>query len=304
VKDGILHAVHYDASTGSLMWSRWDGWPSTELIDGPKGFWPAVVGWHGCAMALDDRGRLRVAAQSYAPGGPRLYRHDGGWSAVGVDQDSVGAEPRLAAVPGAMWLLYRRTSGGLLRLALVPDSGARVLEDVPAPIPAGSAGFTAASDGTLHVIGGLSAPVHHRRDPSGAWSFEAITPSGSPGACASVVDPSGVLHAAWHDTARGELWYARNAGSGWAAEVLHRHTGGNLGDEVSMAWDGTLHLAYRNSVQNDLWYAKRGPGGWERRLVDHAGDVGRGVVVAAAGGTVFLAYRDATNGDLKAVRLP
>ncbi len=310
-RNGLQHVVHYDGTGGNLMRivSGSSGLLTTERIDGPAGFWPGVVGWHG--TSVDDDGTLQVAAHEYEGGQLRCYQNGGGgWSAVSVGPSGSGYDPQLRSRAGRTYILHRTIeawSSGPLRLASGPARGPWLLEDAVPGGPIGDFSMGAGSSGELHVVyvrADRKGLFHRRRDVAGAWTEEPITEAGAPQASAVAVDPSGAVFVVWHESAKGELWFAEKVGGVWRPELLHRHSGGNLGAECAIAWGDGLHVAYRNTVQNDLWYARRGPDGWSRRLVDSVGDVGRGVVVSVDGGTVWLAYRDHTNGDVKLVRNP
>ncbi len=182
---------------------------------------------------------------------------------------------------GRPWLAYREAERGILQVAR-------------------GAGDPATFD-TIWDVDGVpdtSGPI-----PSGGFQG---------GYYASIaIDGNNAPHVVHWNQEDGGLRYATLVGDVWEAEDVETGEVGQFTDIVVV--DGAPLISYYDYGSGQLKVARKGSTGWQDEVVD-AGDVGPDAIAAELeaadvglytnlyiddGGTVWLAYYDRANGDLK-----
>jgi PKD repeat protein len=153
--------------------------------------------------------------------------------------------------------------------------------------------------------------------PASDWQCDTVDSSGNVGRATSLaLDAAGNPHISYYNITNADLKYAYYVGAGgncgpasdWQCDTVD--SSGNVGRYSSLALDtsGQPHISYRDSTNNDLKYAHYiGAGGncgpasdWQCDAIDSTGDVGQDSSLALdAADFPHIAYRDATNADLK-----
>ena len=113
------------------------------------------------------------------------------------------------------------------------------------------------------------------------------------------VDAAGTPHAAYRDYDNSTLKYARKVGGVWYR--TQADTSASVGSWVSIvaAPDG-IHIAHRDSTNTALRHTQLVSGTFTTEFVDNAANVGEYTDMAVApNGTLHIAYRDASNSQLK-----
>lgn len=296
----------------------------------------------GLSFLVDSAGILRATWYDHVhgdvvhgdllPGGWRRERVADGatWTRTGL---AVGAD-------GSSVVLHFSGKEGEPRRLSVARKGpegweSRVLEvSAPGDALVRFAGPVVTADGATHVAftrsrgAAARAVLHGRLSPSGEWVVSTVVEPASPTTDLTllagrrsevwlvggmVLDPEG-------PTARNVLAAARLGPSGWALEEVAPLTtdpvalggwwserGVRLGAGIGP--DGALTVSFPRldsaSPAVRLEVAERGPGGWTVERVDWVGAVGRqSSLDHGPGGTLWVAYRNGTNGDLRAASRP
>ena len=158
-------------------------------------------------------------------------------------------------------------------------------------------------------------------DTGDSWSTVSVDSTDSVGKFTSIdtLQTGDDIFISYYDETNGDLKFAITTGGGgttdeWA--IVTVDTGDDVGQYTSIAAlddtdpdDGdTIFISYYDVTSEDLRFAKTTSGGgssddWTRTTLDSEGDVGQFSSIAAAEeSTVFIAYYDYTNRDLKSIR--
>lgn len=181
-------------------------------------------------------------------------------------------------------------------------------------------------EGLLHVLyyvagkPGISGTLRHGvLDGLRLVRVELADSGGDVGSYPTLVAAGSTLHGAWHDATHGALRYGRRGPAGW--EVVSVPSPAPLpcattpcaaaspGRFPSIGLAGGLPvIAHYEATRGDLLLSTLGPAGWATARLDgvdpatggDTADVGRYASLAVSpGGTVGIAYHDATNGALR-----
>lgn len=152
-------------------------------------------------------------------------------------------------------------------------------------------------------------------------SVETVDGEGDVGQYATITAAGNTLHAAWRDETRGGLRYARRAGETWevvtvpppsdtpCVDAACAPAAPDVGRFASVGVAGGAPvIAHYDAARGDLLLSRLDPGAWSTSRIDgidpssgaNVADVGRFASLAVApGGTVAVAYYDATNRALR-----
>jgi hypothetical protein len=309
---GNARVSHYDATWGDVLFSQFTGSALTAHANSPinPGF-PDSLGYTGTSLALDGAGAPHLVANDVFNEGIYYLTSPGWpWTAELIAASSDSDRARIALAPGGVpHVVYQQ--GTNLHHAVRTGPNAWSSELVASNAPDHFA-FAIDGLGTLHVVyrrpaGPAHELVHTSQSGGGGWTPSVVPTNGSPEHVSAACDGSGNVHVAYNQTTTWGLSYATNAGGSWAGETVHLTRGGSWGRFNSIAVNpstGRVHVSYSDMLYDNLRYAWKDPGGaWQLRLLDGVGVVGRGTSLGLdpAGG-VYIAYSDATNGDLKLTR--
>lgn len=156
--------------------------------------------------------------------------------------------------------------------------------------------------------------------PAGAWEFSHAgvdSSGGTPGQFVSmVVDRAGRVHAAWYrddpfsDGSRNLMYGTKPSldSGAWTKRLVDGTPSTGSYASISLTADNVPHIAYYNTELYDLkhaWYDSV-LAAWRTETVDSPGDVGRysSIAVDTLGGTLNIAYFDASRPGLKLARKP
>jgi hypothetical protein len=134
------------------------------------------------------------------------------------------------------------------------------------------------------------------------WHF---TDLGEPNAYQSAIDLDGAgrPHIAYYDSGQQTLNYAHFDGTDWYTETIDTvgqwsYYTGTVSLYVSPA--GVVHVSFYDANERELKYGVRTFLGWTIQVVDSVGDVGAfNSLVVDDQNRPYIAYYDATNGDVK-----
>lgn len=172
------------------------------------------------------------------------------------------------------------------------------------------------SAGKVYIVGynSASTDLFYYTNESGSWSAYALATSTTEvigKGCALAIDGANNLHLAYlrSSTAGSMIIYRfKPAGGNWQApqEIADPGSGGG---EPSIAVDATgkAHISFysTSSGTGKLRYATNLSGNWTDELADlSAANVGRYSSIEVSDNTIFIAYYDVTNGDLKVTSAP
>lgn len=118
----------------------------------------------------------------------------------------------------------------------------------------------------------------------------------------TVLDSQGVLHAAFYDTAKGDLLYATRSTSGLWSEAKVIDSAGDVGAQLSIAIDATgkIGIGYFDVTNTALKYARFSGTGWSNVTIDSEKHVGTSPSLGfSIDGDAFLAYNRRTGGYLR-----
>jgi hypothetical protein len=298
-------------------------------------------GYHGCSVATNNVGRVFVASHNLQTDELQFNTNDGQPdiqvfvtstidSDPGFNYDIVAKDPVIRVSPAdqSIHIVYKvqasNVGDGFLRHAWrgpnVGDSWSTETAVNYEPVMREHS-FVIDNAGNLHIVyasqpGGVGPSMlkHARRLSGGGWTFAIITQEGVPLKNSVAVGPSNSLHVAYHDDARGSLWYATDRTGEWKTEEVHVHTGDNIGLDNSIVYasktSADVHIAYYELENGNLWYAgKKGANGtWNRKLIDSTDDVGRYPCINADAFDIYITYLYYSSMNafywLKAVRNP
>jgi hypothetical protein len=147
--------------------------------------------------------------------------------------------------------------------------------------------------------------VARSTDGGATWTTRFVDWVGDPGANASLAASGDIVAVAYQDAAAADLRCAvsTDAGASWRRSLVDAAGTAGAATAVAVGSTGVIHLAYHESVAGDVKYASSADGGatWTppRTLDASASDCGRHVSIAVNGSSVYVAYYDATAGDLR-----
>jgi hypothetical protein len=225
------------------------------------------------ALAVDGRGTIHVA---YSEDGVEedvtlrvASSAPGGWTVSTVPVPAEGdVGVALAVGPDdalhVAWSTWSSEGGALIHAVRGPDETAWRVETVTTHILAAAPSLAIDAAGHAHLFAASADGTPYATDATGAWTFEAIDPSGVGGSSGALaLDPDGVPGIAyavlgWDLT--DELRWARRTAAGWVREEVPGARGVDQ-DGTSAAIDSTgrAHLLFRHGA--DLVYAAEQPGG-------------------------------------------
>jgi formylglycine-generating enzyme required for sulfatase activity len=303
--DGHVHVAYREESNKALkVATNASGeWVTTSVdASGDAGRW--------ASLALDRDGRAHV---SYRDETGRKLKHatnaTGEWVVTDVDASgdpgaysSTGAWMRDMFSPVHVHISYYDAASKDLKVAR-NTTGVWSTTTVDSAGDVGSwTSLAVDSSGKVHVAyrDNTRGNLKYATDTSGTWAVELVDDSADVGAHASLaVDAEGHAYIAYQDATNLDLKYATNASGSWVARTVDAD--GDVGAGASIALrEGGVVIAYRDTTFRDLKVASGEGEAWEIVRVDTVGDVGSWPSVGTdAAGNIYVAYHDATAGDLK-----
>ena len=127
------------------------------------------------------------------------------------------------------------------------------------------------------------------------------------GLVGETVTADGLPLVVFHDPSKGDLKILKaqnQTGTAWPATPTSIDTGGNTGQDTSMAWlDGALGIAYRDPGRGHLRFVRSQGSQWSLPVtVDSTSDNGLYPSLGMVAGAPALAYFDSVQADLRFVR--
>lgn len=308
VNNGNLYVASYDATNGHVvLGSAAATWPSFSMSTLIPPF-PDNLGYTGVSCALDDFLTLCLVANDVW--NDTLYFYDGTWTAIDSSSDSDRAIFRIDPNNLARHIIYQHDAGGVTALRHAwYEAGVWSYEwlDSSYSVPDFFA-FEIDVNGGLHVVarhptGGGEYELSYFTRVAGTWSRESAPVTGRPEYSSVAVSSAGVVHVLYNELTNAGLRLAKRTGGSWSDEVVHQSFRGSWGRFNAIRLDSGegIHVAYYDNLYGALRYAYQAAGAtsWDYHLVDGVGDVGRFASLAIESDKIYIAYGDASNGDVK-----